>query len=142
MSQLSIFVIRAFVGLAFAAIVTRMFYGRITPVYVAGLAIILVGLAYFAEYLRKRKNRWILTQTRPPRLSPPGIAWGAADGGRGGSRWRAGNAADGSLRLALWVKIDEKNRLSSDLKYKNNFSLIFIQDLGNDWVETIGQRIR
>jgi hypothetical protein len=31
--------------------------------------------------------------TRPPRLS--------------GSRWRAGNAADGSLRLALWVKIDE-----------------------------------
>jgi hypothetical protein len=32
--------------------------------------------------------------TRPPRLS--------------GSRWRAGNAAYGSLRLALWVKIDEK----------------------------------
>ncbi|NOQ20146.1 MAG: hypothetical protein GQ571_09285 [Desulfobacterales bacterium] len=57
MSQLSIFVIRAFVGLAFAAIVTRMFYGRINPVYVAGLAIILVGLAYFAEYLRKRKKR-------------------------------------------------------------------------------------
>jgi putative effector of murein hydrolase LrgA (UPF0299 family) len=56
-SQLSIFVIRAFVGLAFAAIVTRMFYGRINPVYVAGLAIILVGLAYFAEYLRKRKKR-------------------------------------------------------------------------------------
>ena len=56
MSQLSIFVIRAFVGLAFAAIVTRMFYGRINPVYVAGLAIILVGLAYFAEYLRKRKK--------------------------------------------------------------------------------------
>ena len=57
MSQLSIFVIRAFVGLAFAAIVTRMFYGRINPVYVAGLAIILVGLAYFAEFLRKRKKR-------------------------------------------------------------------------------------
>jgi len=56
-SQLSIFVIRAFVGLVFAAIVTRMFYGRINPVYVAGLAIILVGLAYFAEYLRKRKKR-------------------------------------------------------------------------------------
>ncbi len=56
MNQLSIFVIRAIVGLAFAAIVTRMFYGRINPVYVAGLAIILVGLAYFAEYLRKRKK--------------------------------------------------------------------------------------
>ncbi len=56
MSQLSIFVIRAFVGLAFAAIVTRMFYGRINYVYVVGLAVIMVGLAYFAEYLRKRKK--------------------------------------------------------------------------------------
>jgi hypothetical protein len=25
--------------------------------YVAGLAIIMVGLAYFAEFLRKRRNR-------------------------------------------------------------------------------------
>ena len=49
------------------------------------------------------------------------------------------NAAAGSLRLALWVKIDEKNRLSSDLAYKTSFSLIFIQDLGNGWAETIGQ---
>ena len=57
MSQLSIFVIRAVVGLAFAAIVTRMFYGRIDPGYVAGLAAILVGLAYLAEYLRKRRTK-------------------------------------------------------------------------------------
>jgi len=56
-SQLSIFVIRAVVGLAFAAIVTRMFYGRIDPGYVAGLAAILVGLAYLAEYLRKRRTK-------------------------------------------------------------------------------------
>ena len=56
MNQLTIFFIRAIVGLAFAAIVTRMFHGRINPVYVVGLAIILVGLAYFAEYLRKRKK--------------------------------------------------------------------------------------
>jgi hypothetical protein len=56
-SQLSIFVIRAFVGLAFAAIVTRMFYGRINPGYVVGLAAILVGLAYLAEYLRKRRTK-------------------------------------------------------------------------------------
>ncbi len=55
-NQLSIFVIRAVVGLAFAAIVTRIFFGRINPVYVAGLAIIMVGLAYFAEYLRRRKT--------------------------------------------------------------------------------------
>jgi hypothetical protein len=52
----SVFIIRAVVGLAFAAIVTRMFHGRIDPGYVVGLAAILVGLAYFAEYLRKRKK--------------------------------------------------------------------------------------
>lgn len=57
MNQLMIFFIRALVGLAFAAIVTRMFHGRINPVYVVGLAIILVGLAYFAEYLRKSKQK-------------------------------------------------------------------------------------
>ena len=49
------------------------------------------------------------------------------------------NEADGNLRLALWVKIDEKNRLSSELAYKTSFSLIFIQDLGNGWAEAIGQ---
>jgi uncharacterized membrane protein YcaP (DUF421 family) len=56
MNPFQIFAIRAIVGLAFAAIVTRMFYGRINLIYVVGLAIILVGLAYFAEYLRKRKK--------------------------------------------------------------------------------------
>lgn len=57
MNQLTIFFIRATVGLAFAAIVTRLFHGKINPVYVVGLAIILVGLAYFAEYLRKSKQK-------------------------------------------------------------------------------------
>ncbi len=57
MNQLSIFVIRAVVGLAFAAIATRMFYGRINFGYVVGLAVIMVGLAYFAEYLRKRRTK-------------------------------------------------------------------------------------
>ena len=57
MSQLSIFIVRAVVGLAFAAIVTRIFLGRIDPFYVVGLAIIMVGLAYLAEFLRNRKNR-------------------------------------------------------------------------------------
>jgi hypothetical protein len=56
-TQLSIFVIRAVVGLAFAAIVTRIFSGRIDPVYVVGLAIIMVGLAYLAEYLRNRRTK-------------------------------------------------------------------------------------
>jgi hypothetical protein len=49
------------------------------------------------------------------------------------------NEADGNLRLALWVKIDEKNRFSSDLAYKTSFSLILIQDLGNGWAEAIGE---
>ncbi|MGD8522544.1 MAG: hypothetical protein PVF56_15455 [Desulfobacterales bacterium] len=57
MSQWHIFIIRAIMGLVFAVIVTRMFYGRIDPIYVAGLAVILVGLAYFAEFLRQRKSR-------------------------------------------------------------------------------------
>ena len=56
MNQFSVFIIRAVVGLAFAAIITRMFHGRINAGYVVGLAVILVGLAYFAEYLRKRKK--------------------------------------------------------------------------------------
>ena len=56
MNQLTIFVIRAVVGLAGAALVSRIFFGSLNPAYVAGLAIILVGLAYFAEYLRKRKQ--------------------------------------------------------------------------------------
>ena len=45
----------------------------------------------------------------------------------------------GTSGSPLWVKIDEKNRLSSDLAYKTSFSLIFIQDLGNGWAEAIGQ---
>ena len=57
MKPFQIFVIRAIVGLAFAALATRLFYGRINPIYVMGLAAILVGLAYFAEYLRKRRTK-------------------------------------------------------------------------------------
>jgi len=57
MNQIQIFVIRAIVGLVFAVVVTRMFYGRTNPLYIAGLAVILVGLAYFAEYLRRRRKK-------------------------------------------------------------------------------------
>jgi uncharacterized membrane protein HdeD (DUF308 family) len=51
------FVIRAILGLVFAVIATRMFYGQTSIPKIVGLAIILVGLAYFAEYLRHRKKR-------------------------------------------------------------------------------------
>jgi len=36
---------------------TRFFYGKVDIIYVAGLAIFLVGMAYVLEYFRKRKSR-------------------------------------------------------------------------------------
>ena len=51
------FFIRAIIGLFVAVIITRMFTGRIYIPYIAGLTIILVGLAYFSEYLRNRRNK-------------------------------------------------------------------------------------
>ncbi|CAB1065660.1 hypothetical protein D1BOALGB6SA_10457 [Olavius sp. associated proteobacterium Delta 1] len=51
------FVIRAVLGLVVAVVITRMFTGRIYIPYIAGLAIILVGLAYFSEYLRQRRDK-------------------------------------------------------------------------------------
>lgn len=57
MTGLHIFVIRAILAIVFAVIATRMFYGRVEPTLIAGLAVILLGLAYFAEYLRHRKRR-------------------------------------------------------------------------------------
>ena len=57
MNQFQMFFIRAVIGLFVAVIITRMFTGRIDIPYIVGLAIILVGLAYFSEYLRNRKSR-------------------------------------------------------------------------------------
>ena len=56
MTQFHIFIIRAILGAVFAVILSRMFYPEANAIYVAGLGIILVGLAYFAEYLRNRKK--------------------------------------------------------------------------------------
>lgn len=57
MSAFQLFVIRAILGLVFAVIATRMWFGEVAIGYVIGLAVIMVGLAYFAEYLRHRKRR-------------------------------------------------------------------------------------
>ena len=57
MNQFQIFLIRVIIGAGLAVVITRMYYGRIHIGYVAGLAVIMVGLAYFAEFLRKRKSR-------------------------------------------------------------------------------------
>lgn len=52
-----IFIMRAILGVVFAVIIARTFYPQIEVIKVVGLGIILVGLAYFAEYLRTRKRR-------------------------------------------------------------------------------------
>jgi hypothetical protein len=51
---LILFFIRAVLGVAVAALITRIFRGAIRVDYVAGLAVVLVGLAYAFEYFRKR----------------------------------------------------------------------------------------
>ncbi|MBE9530479.1 MAG: hypothetical protein IMF00_04335 [Proteobacteria bacterium] len=56
MVQFNIFIIRAVFGAVFAVVLTRMFYGKVEIVYVAGLAVFLVGMAYVLEYFRKRKK--------------------------------------------------------------------------------------
>ena len=56
MTQFNIFIIRAVFGAVFAVVLTRMFYGKVEIVYVAVLAVFLVGMAYVLEYFRKRKK--------------------------------------------------------------------------------------
>jgi hypothetical protein len=55
--KLQVFAIRAIAGLFFAVILSRFFRPDAGVPYIIGLAVILVGLAYFAEFLRKRKKR-------------------------------------------------------------------------------------
>ena len=57
MNSLHIFIIRAILGGVFAVILSRMFYPGANLIYVIGLAVILVGLAYVAEYFRLRRTR-------------------------------------------------------------------------------------
>jgi hypothetical protein len=52
-----LFIIRAILGGVFAVILSRMFYPGAGVIYVIGLAVILVGLAYVAEYFRIRRTR-------------------------------------------------------------------------------------
>jgi hypothetical protein len=56
MNPFILFFIRAILGVAIAVVITRMFRGEASAMYVAGLAVILVGLAYALEHYRKRKR--------------------------------------------------------------------------------------
>jgi uncharacterized membrane protein HdeD (DUF308 family) len=56
MTQFNKFIIRAVLGAVFAVVLTRMFYGKVAIVYVVGLAVFLVGMAYVMEYFRKKRK--------------------------------------------------------------------------------------
>jgi Flp pilus assembly protein TadB len=56
MTPFQIFIIRAIVGAGFAVLVVRMYYGNVQIVYVAGLAVFMVGMAYVLEYFRKKRE--------------------------------------------------------------------------------------
>jgi len=56
LTQFHIFIIRAIIGAVVAVVISRAFFGEIQIIYVAGLAVILIGLAYLAEYLRHRRK--------------------------------------------------------------------------------------
>ena len=57
MNRFNIFIMRAVLGAFFAVIITRFFYGRVEPLYVAGLAVFLTGLSYVTEYFRNKKKK-------------------------------------------------------------------------------------
>jgi hypothetical protein len=56
-SRLQIFGIRFVIGIIVAALLARFFRPDAGVPYIIGMAIILVGLAYFAEYLRLRRGK-------------------------------------------------------------------------------------
>jgi len=57
MNRFNIFIMRAVLGAFFAVIITRFFYGRVEPLYVAGLAIFLTGMSYLTEFFRNKKRK-------------------------------------------------------------------------------------
>ena len=56
MTKFQTFIIRAVLGAVFAVFLTRFFYGKVEIIYVAGLGIFLVGMAYVMEYFRKKRG--------------------------------------------------------------------------------------
>ncbi|MGM0452461.1 MAG: hypothetical protein ACQERN_04790 [Thermodesulfobacteriota bacterium] len=56
MNQMTVFVIRALVAGFFAFVLTRVFRPEANLLFVALLAVFLVGTAYGLDYLRKNKQ--------------------------------------------------------------------------------------
>lgn len=57
MNRYYILIIRSVLGLVFAVIATRIFFGRVSPGFVVALAVFMVAMAYFSAYLRRRKKK-------------------------------------------------------------------------------------
>jgi hypothetical protein len=57
MNRFNIFIMRAILSAFFAVVITRIFYGRVAPLYVAGLTIFLMGMSYVTEYYRSKKRK-------------------------------------------------------------------------------------
>lgn len=56
MKNFNIIIMRVILGVFFAVMLTRFFYGRIEPLWVVALAIFLVGMSYVTEFFRTRKR--------------------------------------------------------------------------------------
>ena len=55
--RFNIFVMRAILGGFFAVVLTRFFYGKVEPLYIAGLAVFLIGMSYVTEYFRNKSRK-------------------------------------------------------------------------------------
>ncbi len=56
MPRYQIFIIRAILAAVFAVVLVRMFYPQKPMAYALGLAVFLIGLAYYFEHIRKNKK--------------------------------------------------------------------------------------
>ncbi len=56
MKNINIFIIRAVLGAGFAVLLMRIFYPDKNIIYALGLGVFLVGMAYFFEYLRQKRE--------------------------------------------------------------------------------------
>jgi len=57
MNRIQTFVFRAILGLVLSVLIAKMFFGKIDPVRVGFLAVLMVMMAYVTEYLRLRKKQ-------------------------------------------------------------------------------------
>jgi hypothetical protein len=57
MNRLIVFVLRVILGTAFAVLLTRIFHPEKGGVFVAGIAVLLVGFSYASSALRKRNKK-------------------------------------------------------------------------------------